>query len=70
MAVLNAKERRASATYTSNGKGHFPMPDKAHARNALARIKFAPEGERGKIKARARRILGHETPSMNGKGKI
>jgi hypothetical protein len=38
MAVLNAKQRKRSATIVVDGQAKFPMPDKAHARNALARL--------------------------------
>src|SRR2546427_9080373 len=38
MAVLKAAARRASATVVVKGKPKFPIPDKAHARAALARI--------------------------------
>ena len=41
MAVLNAKQKKRSATIVVNGKGKFPMPDKAHARNALSRLNQA-----------------------------
>lgn len=42
----------------------FPMPDKAHARNALARLpqaKGLSAAEKAKIRARANRILGRST---------
>lgn len=64
MAILNAKERKSSATWTDSEGEHFPMPDKEHARNALARIKWAPQNKRDAIKRRAQRILGHKTRSM------
>lgn len=68
MAVLNAKQKKRSATIVVGGKPKFPMPDKAHARNALARLNQAkPEltpAQKAKIRARARRILGHQTASM------
>lgn len=68
MAVLNAKQKKRSATIVVNGKGKFPMPDKAHARNALARLNQArpplTASQKAKIRARARRILGHTTASM------
>jgi hypothetical protein len=57
MAVLNAKQRRASATI---GKDRYPMPDKAHARAALGRINqggLSPS-QKAKVRARAHRILG------------
>lgn len=58
MAVLNAKERRTSETLPG---GRFPMPDKNHARNALARLNQAhglTEEDKRKIKNRAYRMLG------------
>ena len=68
MAVLNAKQRKRSATIDVNGQGKFPMPDAAHARNALARLNQArPQltpAQKAKIRARAARILGHKTASM------
>jgi len=65
MAVLNAKQRKSSETLSG---GRFPMPDKSHARNALARINQAHglSGEdKAKIRGRAESILGHKTPSMS-----
>jgi hypothetical protein len=38
MGTLNSKQRKASATVVVNGKPKFPIPDKAHARAALARV--------------------------------
>ena len=68
MAVLNAKQKKRSATIVVNGQGKFPMPDKAHARNALARLNQAKPpltpAQKAKIRARAARILGHKTDSM------
>ncbi len=68
MAVLKAKARKKSATIVVNGQGKFPMPDKAHARNALARLNQAvpalTPAQKAKVRARAARILGHKTDSM------
>lgn len=68
MAVLNAKQKKKSATIVVGGQGKFPMPDAAHARNALARLGQAKPpltaAQKAKIKARAARILGHKTDSM------
>lgn len=61
--------RKRSATIVEHGKGprggttryRFPMPDKAHARNALARLpqaKGLSAAEKARIRARAYRILG------------
>ena len=62
MAVLNAKQRKRSATIVVNGQAKFPMPDKAHARNALARLNQAKPpltaSQKARVKARAYRILG------------
>ena len=57
MAVLNQKQREASATI---GKDGYPMPDKSHARNALARINQGglSTAQKAKVRARANRILG------------
>ena len=65
MAVLKAKARKRSATITQKTNGgtryRFPMPDKAHARNALARLpqsKNLTPAERKKLRDRAQKILG------------
>ena len=62
MAVLNAKQKKRSATIVVDGEAKFPMPDKAHARNALARLNQAKPpltaAQKAKVKARANRILG------------
>ena len=69
MAVLKATSRKRSATVVQRTPGprggethyRFPMPDKAHARNALARLSSAKglsAADRKKITARANRILG------------
>jgi hypothetical protein len=63
MAVLNARQRRRSATIPpSRGhpSGRFPMPDLAHARLALQmlpRAKGLSSGEEAQIRARARAKL-------------
>ncbi len=67
MAVLKAKARKRSATIVVDGQAKFPMPDKAHARNALARLnqakpRLTPE-QRAKIIARAHRMLGSRKKS-------
>ena len=65
MAVLKAKARQRSATVTQKTNGgtryRFPMPDKPHARSALARLPQAKNltaAERQKIRNRANKILG------------
>jgi len=66
MAVLNAKQRKRSATIVVGGKSKFPIPDKAHARAALARLNQAkppltPE-QKARVRARAYHMLGHKPP--------
>ncbi len=64
MAKLTAKARRKSATIAPDKKhpsGRFPIPDKAHARNALARLgqaKGLSSAEKAKIRKRAEKKLG------------
>lgn len=62
MGRLNAKQRKASATVVVNGKPKFPIPDKAHARAALARIDQAKPpltaSQKAKVRAKADRVLG------------
>jgi hypothetical protein len=68
MGTLNAKQRKASATVVVNGQPKFPIPDKAHARAALARINQAKPpltpAQKAKVRAKAHRVLGD-----NKKGK-
>lgn len=59
MAVLNEKQREKSATYSDKEGAHFPIPDKNHARLALAMIGHAPAAEKPKIRAKADRMLEH-----------
>jgi hypothetical protein len=67
MAVLNAKQRKRSATVVVDGQPKFPIPDKAHARAALARLNQAKPpltpAQKAKVRARAYRVLGKK-PSM------
>jgi hypothetical protein len=65
-AAMSAATRKRTATFHQPGreegqKDRFPMPDKAHARNALARLpqaKNMPPGMAAKVRARAHRMLG------------
>ena len=68
--------RRETATVIEHTKGprggetkyRFPMPDKAHARNALARLpqaKGLSAKEKAKIRRRALRILGKRKKKVN-----
>lgn len=62
MGTLNAKQRKASATIVVNGVPKFPIPDKAHARAALARLNQAKPpltpSQKAKVRAKANRVLG------------
>lgn len=62
MAVLKAAARKRSATLVVGGKAKFPIPDKAHAKAALARLNQAKPpltaSQKAKVKARAYRVLG------------
>lgn len=56
MAVLNEKQRKASATI---GKDRYPINDPAHARAALSRINqgnLSPS-QKAKVRAKADRML-------------
>lgn len=48
------------------GRGGYPIPDKAHARNALARVsQFGTPAEKAKVRAK----VYAKYPSMKKKGK-
>lgn len=56
MAILNQKQREASATI---GKDRYPINDKAHARAALARLNqggLSPS-QKAKVRAKAHKML-------------
>lgn len=63
---LTTKRRDAlgKSTFGLPGERKYPMPDKSHARNALARASQQfnagrlSEAARGKIDAKAHRMLG------------
>lgn len=57
MAVLDQKQREESATI---GKDRYPIPDKAHAKAALARINQGnlSSEQKAKVKAKAHKMLG------------
>lgn len=62
MAVLNAKQRKQSATVVVGGKAKFPIPDKGHAKAALARLNQAKPpltpAQKATVRAKAKRMLG------------
>ncbi len=62
MGTLNAKQRAKSATITTkSGEKKYPIPDKAHAKAALARIDQAKPpltpAQKAKVRAKAHRVL-------------
>lgn len=54
MARLTAKTRNAlPASDFAGGKGHYPIPDRSHARNALARVsQFGSSALKAKVRAK------------------
>ena len=63
MARLTAKARRGLSSSTFAGPNRsFPIPDKNHAKAALALIRYAPASARPKIRARAHAMLGSSGP--------
>jgi len=71
MATLKGKARKRSATVKVKGKAKFPIPDKKHARNALARINQAKgltASQKRKVVSRAYRKLG--TPASKRKVRV
>jgi hypothetical protein len=60
MARLTAQQRRGLRSSVFAGPNRsYPIPDKSHARAALALIRHAPKSAQPKIKARAYAMLGH-----------
>lgn len=53
MAKLTTKQRKKlPASDFALGKGHYPINDKSHARNALARIsQFGSPAQKAKVRA-------------------
>ncbi len=64
MAKLTEKQKKAvpkskRGIPSKSGTGSYPMPDKAHARNALARVaQHGTPAEKKKVRAKANKILG------------
>jgi len=62
VGVLNAKQRKASATVVVGGKPKYPIPDKGHAKAALGRINQAEPpltpGQKAAVRAKAHKVLG------------
>jgi len=58
MATLSSLGRRAlaSSEFAEPGKRKYPVNDKAHARNALARVsQFGSPAEKAKVRAKVHR---------------
>lgn len=68
MARLTAAKRRSLPSSTFAGPGRsFPIPDKDHARAALALIRHAPASARPRIRARAEAMLHKGASGHAGK---
>ena len=66
-SIKTSVRKRTATIVQKNREGgqkyRFPMPDKAHARNALARLpqaKGLTSEQKAKIRARAERMLGNK----------
>lgn len=57
MAKLTARARKAlPASDFAGGKGHYPVPDESHARNALSRVsQFGSPELKSKVRAAVHR---------------
>jgi hypothetical protein len=58
MARLSYQEKKhlPTSTFAEPGKRKYPIPDKAHARNALARVaQFGSPAEKSKVRAAVHR---------------
>lgn len=59
MAVLTTEERKRvpESKFGLPAKRKYPMPDKAHARNALARVaQFGNSEEKAKVRRKAHEL--------------
>jgi len=62
MARLTTAKRRAlPASDFAGGKGHYPIPDKSHARNALSRVSAYGDAE---LRAKVRAAVHRKYPSI------
>jgi len=55
MAKLTSKQRKAlpSSSFVEPGKRKYPIPDKSHARNALARVsQFGSSAEKAAVRSK------------------
>lgn len=70
MATISEKLRKKTATVHSGGKAKFPIPDKSHAANALARLNQAKpplsSAQKAKVRAKAQRVLGKKKKKKTG----
>lgn len=66
MAKLTSEERKdlKSSTFADPGERKYPIPDRSHAQNALARVsQFGSPEERAKV----RRKVHEKYPNMGRK---
>jgi hypothetical protein len=61
--TTQARKKLPKAKFAEPSKRAYPIPDKAHARNALARVSQSEnkgnisESEANKVRAKARKVL-------------
>lgn len=81
MAKLTYKQRKkmpkssfAVPSKREGGKGGYPIPDKSHARNALARVsQFGSPAEKAKVRAKVHKKfpgIGKKGKGRKARGKI
>lgn len=68
MAKLTARQRKSlpKAAFAEPAKRAYPIPDKSHARNALARV--AQHGSAGE-KAKVRAAVQRKYPAIGKRGR-
>lgn len=71
MAVLTTKERKAlPAKDFALGKGHYPIEDASHARNALARVsQYGTPEEKKKVRAKVHAKYPEMAAHLKGLGR-
>jgi len=66
LSSTNERKKLSKKSFALPGKRKYPIPDKAHARNALARVaQHGTKAEQKKVKAAVRKRF----PSIGKKGK-
>lgn len=71
MARLTAAARKKlPASDFALGKGHYPIEDKAHARNALSRVsQFGSSSEQARVRAKVHKKFPGIGRAGKGKGR-